>query len=126
MRRQGDILNQFITFSKVFDQMRQQYPDDTRKAVQETIRICQEKDVLSAYLSEEEAAAVMFTFADQEREYNRALRKEREEGKVEGRAEGFLNALVNLVKENLLSITDAAKQVNMSEEEFIKKAGLKV
>ena len=68
----------------------------------------------------------MFTFADQEREYNRALRKEREEGKVEGRAEGFLNALVNLVKENLLSITDAAKQVNMSEEEFIKKAGLKV
>ena len=124
--RQGDILNQFITFSKVFDQMRQQYPDDTRKAVQETIRICQEKDVLSAYLSEEEAAAVMFTFADQEREYNRALRKEREEGEARGRAEGFLNALVNLVKENLLSITDAAKQVNMSEEEFIKKAGLKV
>ena len=55
----------------------------------------------------------MFTFADQEREYNR------------GRAEGFLNALVNLVKENLLSIKDAAKQVNMSEEEFVKKAGLK-
>ena len=67
----------------------------------------------------------MFTFADQEREYNRALRKEREEGKGEGRAEGFLNALVNLVKENLLSIKDAAKQVNMSEEEFVKKAGLK-
>ena len=47
---QGDILNQFITFSKVFDQMRRKHPDDKRKAVQETIRICQEKDVLAAYL----------------------------------------------------------------------------
>ena len=34
--KKGDILNQFITFSKVFDQMRKQYPDDLRKAVQET------------------------------------------------------------------------------------------
>ena len=74
---------------------------------------------------QKKAATVMFTFADQEREYNRALRKEREEGEARGRAEGFLNALVNLVKENLLSIKDAAKQVNMSEEEFVKKAGLK-
>ena len=81
---QGDILNQFITFSKVFDQMRRKHPDDKRKAVLETIRICQEKDVLAAYLSEEEAATVMFTFADQEREYSRALQKERAEGRLSG------------------------------------------
>ena len=120
----GDILNQFITFSKVFDQMRKKFPDDRRKAVQETIRICKEKDVLTSYLSKEEVATVMFTFADQEREYDRALRKEREKAREEGREEGFIDALVSLVKEHLLSIKDASKQANMSEEEFIKKAGL--
>ena len=120
----GDILNQFITFSKVFDQMRKKFPDDRRKAVQETIRICKEKDVLTSYLSKEEVATVMFTFADQEREYERALRKEREKAREEGREEGFIDALVSLVKEHLLSIKDASKQANMSEEEFIKKAGL--
>ena len=120
--KQGDILNQFITFSKVFDQMRKQYPDDMRKAVQETIRICREKDVLSSYLSEEEAETVMFTFTDQEREYSRALQKER----AEGEETGFINALVVLVRKHLLSIKDAAEQVNMSEAEFVKKAGLKM
>ena len=116
--KKGDILNQFITFSKVFDQMRKQYPDDLRKAVQETIRICRAQDVLASYLAEEEAATVMFTFAAQEREYNKALRKEREES--------VLNTLISLVKKQLLSVKDAAEQANMSEEEFVKKTGIKV
>lgn len=66
----------------------------------------------------------MFTFADQEREYSKALRKERAEGRAEGEEKGFLNALVTLVKKHLLSIKDAAEQANMSEAEFINKAGL--
>ena len=69
----GDILYQFIAFSKVFDGQRKKYPDDKRKAVQDTIRICKEKDVLKEYLAREEAATVMFAFADQEKEFSRAL-----------------------------------------------------
>ena len=76
----GDIINQFVIFSKVFDTQRKLYPDDKRMAVQETIRICMEQHVLKDYLEGEEAAAVMFTFADQEKEFNRALRNERSEG----------------------------------------------
>ena len=76
----GDIINQFVVFSKVFDTQRKLYPDDKRMAVQETIRICKEQHVLKDYLEGEEAAAVMFTFADQEKEFNRALRNERSEG----------------------------------------------
>ena len=49
---------------------REMHSDDMRKAVQETIRICREKDVLRDYLKGEEAAAVMFAFADQEKEFN--------------------------------------------------------
>ena len=86
----GDILNQFIAFSKVFDGQRKKYPDDKRKAVQETISICKEKDVLKEYLAREEAASVMFAFADQEKEFSRALRNERKEGRAEGEIVGVI------------------------------------
>ena len=84
----GDILSQFIDFSHVFDSQRKLYSDDMRKAVQETIRICREKNVLRDYLKGEEAAAVMFAFADQEKEFNKALRTERREGISIGEARG--------------------------------------
>ena len=90
---QGDILNQFVTFTKVFDQQRKLHPDDKRLAVQETIRICREQDVLRDYLKGEEAAAVMFTFADQEKEFNRALRKERTAGISTGKILGVVEAM---------------------------------
>lgn len=44
--KQGDIINQYIFFSKVFDEQYRLYPGDRTKAVQETIRICMERDVL--------------------------------------------------------------------------------
>ena len=41
--------------------------------------------------------------------------------KEEGRAEGTLKTLVSLVKQGLLSIKDAAKQIGESEEAFAKR-----
>jgi len=82
--RKGDIINQYITFSKVFDEQYRRYPGDRTKAVQETIRICLERDVLKEYLEREEAAAVMFTFADQVEAMNEALSTERAEGEKKG------------------------------------------
>ena len=52
--RKGDIINQYITFSKVFDEQYRRYPGDRTKAVQETIRICLERNVLKEYLEREE------------------------------------------------------------------------
>ena len=86
--KQGDIINQYITFSKVFDKQYRLYPGDRAKAVRETIRICLERDVLKEYLEREEAAAVMFSFADQVDAMNEALSTERAEGEKKGRAEG--------------------------------------
>jgi hypothetical protein len=103
----GDIINQFIVFSKVFDEQRRLYPDDKRKAVRETIRICKEKDVLKSYLEQEEAAAVMFTFADQEQEFNRALRKEREEGELTGERRGAIREAITIYDNELdLSLSE--------------------
>ena len=42
----------------------------------------------------------------------------REEGRVEGREEGKISVLINLVKDKLLSVADAAKRLNMSEDQF--------
>jgi predicted HTH domain antitoxin len=42
----------------------------------------------------------------------------------EGRAEGALKMLVNLVKQGLLSPENAAKQANMTVAEFEKQAAL--
>lgn len=75
-----ELINQYIAFSKVFDEQYRRYPGDRTKAVQETIRICLERDVLKEYLEREEAAAVMFTFADQVEAMNEALSTERAEG----------------------------------------------
>ena len=86
--RKGDIINQYITFSKVFDEQYRLYPGDRTKAVQETIRICLERDVLKEYLEREEAAAVMFTFADQVEAMNEALSTERAEGEKMGEKKG--------------------------------------
>ena len=108
-----DILNQFIIFSKVFDEQRKLYPDDIRKAVQETIRICREMNVLNDYLAEEEAATVMYSFADQEREFSKALRKER--------SEGGQDMLVKLVKKGRLTVEEAAEESNMTLDDFKQK-----
>ena len=79
----GDIINQFITFAQVFDEQIQLY-GRTRNAVEETLRICRDQDVLKEYLQEKEAEEIMFTWLDEQR----AKKIEYEEIKQEGRAEG--------------------------------------
>ena len=57
------------------------------------------------------------------------LKKESyEEGRAEGRAEGIekgkFDMLVSLVKDGLLSLSDAAKRADLSTDDFRVKAGL--
>ena len=46
------------------------------------------------------------------------------EGEAKGKAEGMLNTLERLVKKGIITISQAAEQANMPEEEFKEKAGL--
>ena len=43
------------------------------------------------------------------------------DSKAEGKAEGALATLVGLVKDGLLSVKEAAKRANMTEDEFEEK-----
>ena len=49
----GDIINQFITFARVFDRCIREF-DRTQKAVEETLRICRNENILREYLKEDE------------------------------------------------------------------------
>ena len=53
----------------------------------ETIRICKDKDVLKDYLAGEEAPNLMFGYFDYEKELEYMKKEEREEGRAEGRDE---------------------------------------
>ena len=58
-------------------------------------------------------------------EYNEAevheLFKEegREEGRKEGREEGRILTMIDLVSEKLISISEAARRLNLSDQEFM-------
>ena len=54
------------------------------------------------------------------------INEAKKEARAEGRAEGFLKALIELVKDGILSVSDAAKRANMSSGEFEKLAGLNI
>ena len=62
-----DIIGQYITFCHVFDDMVKQH-GQTRKAVEEAIRICRDKGVLAEYLRdrEEEVIEAMVMLFDQQ------------------------------------------------------------
>ncbi|MCM1524855.1 MAG: hypothetical protein NC120_10405 [Ruminococcus sp.] len=49
----------------------------------------------------------------------------RNDARAEGIEEGVLKTLINLVKDGILTIADAAKRANMTVNEFENKTGLK-
>ena len=49
----------------------------------------------------------------------KAFEDEREEGREEGLVEGKINALIELVKDGLLKLEEAAKRLNMTPEELV-------
>ena len=63
----GDIISQYVAFTKVCNDHMKKY-GRTRKAVEEAIRICIDKDVLADYLKEREVEVmdIMTTLFDEE------------------------------------------------------------
>ncbi|MDE7310030.1 MAG: hypothetical protein K2N87_00105, partial [Eubacterium sp.] len=55
--KKGDIIDQYISFTKVFDEQVKKY-GLTVQAVREAIRICKDRDVLKEYLSGRESEVV--------------------------------------------------------------------
>ena len=93
------IIQQYIRFCHVFDEQVQNY-GRTSRAVEQTIRICQDENVLRKYLEErkKEVKDIMMTLFQQEEVTERYGRECREQGREEGREEGAKNTLLDSVR----------------------------
>ena len=102
-----DIISQYVAFTKVYDEQKKIY-GRIRKAVEETIRICKDKDILKEYLSsrEKEVIDIMMTLFDEEtiRKNHEAsiIRKTQQEEQEKG-----IKAVVETCKRIGGSVTDA-------------------
>ena len=95
--KQGDIINQYVTFARAFDSQIALY-GYTQKAVDETIRICKDQNVLSAFLAEEEVATIMFTMADEEKARKFWEEELKSESEMKGEERVLLKSIRALMK----------------------------
>ena len=92
--KEGDILNQYVTFTKIYNEQVKEY-GRTKEAVLETICICKNRKILKEYLEsrEKEVVDIMMTLFDQEYAVERYGDEKKAEGKAEGLAEGKAEGL---------------------------------
>ena len=106
-KEDGSLYGQYIAFCRTLDEQRKLYKDDPKKAVQEAIRICIERDVLMDYLAQHRMEVVDMTLnlfdqdtvfehflEHREKEWfeegiEKGIAKGREEGIAKGREEGI-------------------------------------
>ncbi len=120
--KNDDIIQQYVRFTKVYNEQVKMYGRNA-KAVSETIKICENENVLAEYLRsrEKEVSGIMLAFSDIDRQFDLYVNNE----KQFAREEGILFTLLDLVKKKLLSVSQAAEQANMTVEEFKEISGLK-
>ena len=107
--KQGDIINQYVSFARVFDEQVKRY-GKTEKAVQETIRICKDRNVLKEYLVKEEVPEIMFANLTEEEQKEYVYRQ----GRVEGREEEKLSSIRNLMETMKLTTQQAMDALKIS------------
>ena len=104
-----DIISQYVLFTKVYDEQRKLY-GRTRQAIEETIYICKEKDVLKEYLEsrETEVVTMMMTLFDEEqisKNHEASIRREERE-----------HFILNMYKKGF-DVECIAEMVELSTEE---------
>lgn len=109
----GNIVDQYIRFCEISNEQRKQY-GYTMKAVEETLRICCEENILMPFLAsrQKEVQDIMVTLFNQERvteihEYN-LVKDAKREGRIET-AKNLMDAL-NLSVEQVLTALKIPKE----------------
>ena len=115
-----DIISQYVLFTKVYDEQRKLY-GRTRQAIEETIHICKEKDVLKEYLENREMEVVnmMMTLFDEEqisKNHDATIRREATEKATKKANENFV---LNMYKDGC-DIEYIARMVALSPDEVRK------
>lgn len=112
---EDDILGQYVLFTKVYDKQRKLY-GRTRKAIEETIRICKERNVLKEYFEsrEGEVVTMMMTLFDQEqimKNHDASIRREEREKATKKANEQAIVNIITIYKQVNGSMDDAIQNV---------------
>ena len=128
----GDILDQYVSFCRIANQMRKRY-GNTLKAVRAAIEKCLSEGILTAFLTsrQEEVQEAMMVLYNEEvirRNYEHELRQEgRREGRQEERKHG-IRALIATLKELSQSkdtaIQMVAKQFHLQPQAAAEQVAL--
>lgn len=122
----GDIISQYVTFTKVYDEQRKQH-GRTRKTVTETIRICKDKNVLKEYLEEREKEVIniMLAMYDEKEILLEYIESERYEAAQEAAKEAAQEAnkrtVIQMLKTGKLSVEEIVQYVPSLSVEDIEK-----
>ena len=117
--REGDIIYQYVTFTRVCQKQTSIY-GRSRKAIQEAIRICKNRNVLKEYLEsrEKEVIDMMMDLYDQEEVMRSYVKSKEHDTKVET-AKRYLSL-------GKLSFEEIALGSGLSVEEVEELAGLQL
>ncbi|MCD8009965.1 MAG: hypothetical protein LUF34_04075 [Lachnospiraceae bacterium] len=108
----GDIINQYVVFTKVIDDQVRIY-GRTREAVKEAIRICKDRNILREYLGtrEKEVVDIMVTLYDQQQVWEEYVASERKKV-TEETAEYILKESAENFYKNGVSVDVIARSLN--------------
>ena len=119
--REGDIINQYVMFTHILNEQVKNH-GRTKRAIDETIKICKDRNILKEYLSrhESEVHDIMFSLYDDE-QIQKAMMREHEKigetrGRMEGRMEG-IDAMIANLKSMGVSEEMLRNAANMSQSQ---------
>ena len=117
--KEGDIIHQYVTFTRVCQEQVSIY-GRTRKAIQEAICICKNRNVLKEYLEskEKEVVNMMMELYDQEEVMRSYVKSKEHDTKVE--------TAKRLLTMGKLSFEEVAIGSGLSVEEIEELAGLQL
>ncbi len=121
----GDILDQYIEFSKIFDKQAKTYGHNKR-ALDEAIKISTERGVLKSFLEsrQKEVGDIMTTLFNQQQVLDIELYNIAQECREEGIQEGMEKTQTALIKQmlNHFSLEDIARFTNIPLDEVKRLA----
>lgn len=108
--KKGDIINQYVTFTKIFDEQVKKY-GLVEEAVRETIHICRDRNILKKYLEgrESEVVDIMFTLFSQEEIWDMQVRSAKKEAAEKAAVETMKATAKKLLKEGRLKVGEVAE-----------------
>lgn len=123
--RDGDIINQYVVFTKVCNEQADLH-GRTRKAIQEAIRICKDRNVLREYLEsrEQEVLSMLMELYDQEEVMRSYVESERYEAAEEAENATKIETAKRFLKMGKFSVEDIAAGLGLTVEEVEDLAGM--